>query len=245
MKIAVCEDNKTDAAQIVELLEHWMRAQRMAADIAVFESGEALLAAWTPGKYSILFMDIYLGTQNGIDICRTIRKSDRSCALVLTTVSVDHGLDGFAVDAVHYLLKPVRREPFCEAMTRCSGLWEQQARYLEFSESRMPVRVPLRDIHYIEVYRNNSMIHTQERDYNAYATLDSLLEQLQSSTFLRCHRSYAVNLRYVDRFGDNAFLLKTGTGIPVSRTYRPEAQKRWDKFIGDIIHRNRSLQFSL
>lgn len=241
MQIAICEDKKTDAVYLTGLLERWMTEQQVLAEISLFENGEDLLAAWEPGRFQIVFMDIYLEGRDGIEICKVIRRSDPACVFILTTVSTDHGLQGFAIGATHYLLKPVRPNMLHDALERCRNQLEEYARYIEISENRVPVKILLRNLQYIEVFGNNCVIHAANREHTVYATLDSLMEHLEMPPFVRCHRSYAVNLHYVAQMEEKRFLLKDGVGIPVSRASRAQVRQCWDDFIGDSVRRNSAL----
>lgn len=239
MQIAICEDNAADQLRLHKLLQGWLLQEQMDAQISIFGSGEALLSAWSPGVFQIIFMDIYLdeGKKDGIQTSRAIRKDDADCVIILTTTSTAHGLAGFAVNATHYLLKPVEYESLCEALRRCRPLLEEHARYIDITENRLPLRVLWRDIAYIEVYGNNSVIHTGDRQIKVYATLESLLELLSSPPFLRCHRSYAVNLQWVERLQENAFLLCGGQSAPIGRVYRGEARQAYDDYLAELVQR--------
>ena len=237
MRIAICEDRADEAARLQSMLERWIEIQQLQADIAVFESGEVLLAAFEPGEFQIVFMDIYLGGQSGVETCRAIRKRDGECALILTTSSPDHGLDGFAVGAAHYLIKPIRPDALDEALRRCRHLLEGHGRVLEVSINRSQLAIPLRSILCIEVFGNNCVVHTQTQRHTVYATLESLRDQLDPAVFLRCHRSYVVNLVHVSGLDEQGFVLRDGGLVPVGRTLRATARQAWDGFIADSIRR--------
>lgn len=239
MHIAVCEDKQIDATHLVDMLRFWLNEQQISAEISLFVSGEELLRVWVPGMYQIIFMDIYLEGADGIKISKLIRERDADCAIILTTISIDHGLDGFAVGAIHYLIKPVRPQGLDEAMRRCHHLLEANARYIDVVENRVPTRIYLHDIRYIEVYGNSNQIFTTEREIKIYTTLDKLLEQLETPPFLRCHRSYVVNLRHVEHPTAKEFPLKGGGSVPIGRSYRNTARAVYDDYLGSLVqHRH-------
>lgn len=242
MQIAICEDNAADRARLHTLLQEWLRQEQMDAQISLYGGGEALLAAWSPGAFQIIFMDIYLdgSRQDGIETAKAIRKGDADCIIILTTTSTAHGLAGFAVNATHYLLKPVEYGGLFEALQRCRPLLEEHARYIDITENRLPLRILWRDIAYIEVYGNNSVIHADSREIKVYATLEGLLEQLGSPPFLRCHRSYAVNLRWVERLQEQEFLLCGGQTVPIGRVYRAGVRQAYDEYLGELVRRRYS-----
>ncbi|MGD9560237.1 MAG: LytR/AlgR family response regulator transcription factor [Oscillospiraceae bacterium] len=236
MRIAICEDRAEDRDRLVRLLNGWMAARQLSAEVRWFESGEHLLAQWEPGQYQILFMDIYLPGRTGIKTVQKLREKDAGCAVILTTLSAEHGLDGFAVGAVHYLLKPVQAEALSEALERCQNVLQAHARYLEVSENRVPVRILLRDISHIEVMGNNCIIYTPARPVKVYATLEGLAQQLDETVFLRCHRSFVVNLQKVERLKNNEFVLQAGQGVvPVGRAWRAQARAGYDAYLAALV----------
>jgi two-component system LytT family response regulator len=91
LSIAVCEDNPADAAL---LLSH-IRGSGIAHWCETFSSGEALLAAFAPGKYDMIFLDIYMAGLRGVDAAGKIRETDRTVTLVFTTTSTEHTLEGY------------------------------------------------------------------------------------------------------------------------------------------------------
>ena len=106
MRFAVCDDNAADRRQLLSMLQQYCGNHRVQAEIQPFADGRALLQAFAPGKFQILFLDIYMPALTGMEAAKAIREKDTGCQLVFTTTSEDHALESYGVYAAGYLLKP-------------------------------------------------------------------------------------------------------------------------------------------
>ena len=234
MLVAVCEDSQKDALRITEMLERYCAEKQLDFQARVFDSAEALLDAFDPGAFQIVFMDVLLGGQTGVEAVRKIRARDEDCAVIFITVSEGHAVEGFALRATHYLVKPVGYDMFCQAMDRCKEQTQRFARYIEVMVNREPVRIPARDIRYAEVFKNLCVIHMVNNDVKTYTAIDTLEEKLGGAPFLRCHRSYIVNLRRVTDLREDVFCLEGGGEVRISKTLLPGAKKAYRDFCAEL-----------
>ena len=234
MQVAVCEDSQRDAQRIIEMLEVYRAEKQLDLQARVFDSAEALLDAFEPGAFQIIFMDVLLGGLTGVEAVRKIRARDEDCAVIFITVSEGYAVEGFALRAAHYLLKPVEYDMFCQAMDRCKEQTRQFARYIEVMVNREPVRIPARDILYAEVFKNLCVIHTVNDDVQTYTAIDTLEEKLDGAPFLRCHRSYIVNLRRVTDLREDMFFLEGGGEVRISKASLAGAKKAYRDFCMEL-----------
>ncbi len=230
MRIAICEDIPKDTRRLADMLKRYELENRLELTMDVFENAEALLDAFVPQQYQILFMDVYLGGLTGVEAIREVRKRDEDCAVIFITTSESHAVEGFSLRATHYLIKPVEYDALCIAMERCKDQVNRFARYIEVMENRESVRIKMRDILYAEVFKNYCVIHTTGGDIKAYMTIDALAEKLGGTPYLRCHRSFLVNLRRVTELRDNEFYLEGGGIVCISKALKNEAKKAYRAF---------------
>ena len=237
MRIAICEDLEKDAHALRDMLEAYRAKHGLYMEIAVFSSAEELLAAFVPGYFHILFMDIFLKNLTGVDAVKKIRAQDEDCTVIFVTVSDSHAVDGFALRAAHYLIKPLDFASFCQAMERCKEQVDRFSRSIEVLENRAPVRVRIRDILYAEVFKNFCIIHTPGRDIKAYLSIDALESELEGESFFRCHRSYLVNLRRVVDVLEDRFLLEGGGEAWISRKVLAGAKKAYRDYCVELAEK--------
>lgn len=220
-RIAVCDDEEVSAAYVGKLVMDWAEKNNVIAETELFSSAEAFLFQYEEQKkYDILLLDIEMGEMNGVELARVVRAGNREIQIVFITGYMEYIADGYDVEALHYLMKPVKEEKLYEVLTRAAGKLKinEQALLLE-SRGEM-VRVPYYDIRYAEVHRNYITVHAAE-EYTVKRTLKELEEELDNS-FFRTGRSYLVNLRFIRKITKTEAVLKDGTSVPVSRgMYEP------------------------
>ena len=237
MRVAICEDLEKDAGILCDMLEAYRAKHGLYMEIEVFSSAEELLAAFAPGRFQILFVDVFLQTLTGVDAVKKIREQDEDCAVIFVTISDSHAVDGFALRASHYLIKPIKYDAFCNAMERCKEQIDRFSRCIEVLENREPVRVRIRDIRYAEVFGNTCIIHTTSGDIKAYLPIDALEAELAGEPFFRCHRSYLVNLRKAVDILDDQFLLEGGGEAWISRKVLAAAKKAYRDFCVELAEK--------
>lgn len=116
LDIAICEDNESDVEILLKRLREICGELNVVMCADVFRTGEDFLAASRERGYDIAFMDIYLDGINGIEAAKNTGKP---CRFVFTTISTEHAVEAFGLNAAHYLVKPVSKENVFEALSRC------------------------------------------------------------------------------------------------------------------------------
>lgn len=210
MNIAICEDLEQDAQRLSDLLTRYREKNNLEFEVTVFSSGDELMLGYEPGRFQILIMDIYMDGLNGMETAKEIRALDADCALIFITTSREHAVEGFSVRAAHYLNKPVEYSHIEEAMNRCREQIERFAKSIELTVGGSPVRLRLRDIRYAEVFRKSCVLHTINGDMQISSGIGDLERMLEGPSFLRCHRSYIVNLNHVRDVKEYYFLMTDG-----------------------------------
>ena len=148
MRIAVVDDIKEERT----LLHGWLYSQlsrrNVSADIVEFESGEEFLLAAKERPFTVLFLDIYMGGANGIEIAKELRKTDADCLLIFTTTSTDHALEGFRVRALHYLVKPYNEREISTLMDEILARIPDSGKYIDVKVNGSNIQIPFKNIIY-------------------------------------------------------------------------------------------------
>ena len=147
MRFAICDDSAADRRALVSMLQQYCAGRHVQAEIQPFADGRALLDAFAPGKYQILFLDIYMPALTGMEAAKAIREKDTGCQLVFTTTSEDHALESYGVYAAGYLLKPYTQGQLDETVDWCldRSCWGRSniSRCLAGNPSSIPPAVPI------------------------------------------------------------------------------------------------------
>jgi len=219
-KIAVCDDNPADADYVADIIRRWAQARAVLMEIERFPSAEAFWFQYEENRcYDILFLDIEMEPEgmNGIELAAKLRKNDSSIQLVFVTGYMEYIADGYDVEALHYLLKPVTGERLGQVLDRALERIRTREHMLWLTLQDGVVRLSVYEIRYLEVMRNYTTVHGAE-DYSVKRSLNDLERELDGG-FYRIHRSFIVNLRFVKRITRTEVILKDGTALPLSRKH--------------------------
>jgi len=178
-------------------------------------------------EIDVLFLDIDMPIMDGINF---LRKLDHPPICVFITSFPDFAVDAFEIEAVDYLLKPVKQDRFEKAVNRIKTLISLNQKVkeseTEFTGGKITIKygnaiyiVLISDIIYLEALANWTRVVTNEKNYVILYNLKNFLQQLPEDKFLRVHRSYAVAKNEVKKFQDNELQLGMQK-IPVGKTYR-------------------------
>ena len=118
-RIAICDDEQLDIKYIKELLHIWQEETNISLQIETFNSAESFLFHYADDKlYDIIFLDIELGGMDGVTIAKKIRKENKTVQIIFISGYSDYIAEGYEVEALHYLLKPVNKEKLFSVLDR-------------------------------------------------------------------------------------------------------------------------------
>lgn len=229
LRVAVCEDRREEREALLAMLADCAEAN----DPAVFSSGEALLAAYRPGAFDLLLMDIYLDGITGVETVEQVRQMGDAVPVAFLTTSPDHTADGYRLSTLMYLKKPVDRGRL-EEMLELARLKRDNAPALTVSRGGGTARLPLSRILCLEQQGRQVLISLQGGQTAAvYGKLTDLLPQLEARPFFRSHKSYLVHLAQVQRIDQElrCFVLADGENVPIRRDLMGKARRAWEDFL--------------
>lgn len=219
MNIAIIEDFKEDADILYRFLSEYAIDNKLLIRCTVFENGNDFLEQFSARSYDLIFIDIYLNGEDGLEIAKEIRQKDEKCLLVFTTSSSAHAIKSYTVRAFDYLLKPIDPKRLKYTLDLCNKALFDRSRYIEVKEGRIFTKIRLSDIVYTDYYNHYIQIHTKDRmvkTYMPFADFSPML--LGYSNFINCYRNCIVNLDEVDFLSARDFIMKTGEKVPISRS---------------------------
>ena len=228
IRIGICDDEREQIARLRELVFLWARQKSVVLEIRSFSSAEAFLFAGE--QFDILLLDIQMGGQNGVELARQIRKDNEAVQIVFITGFPDFIAEGYEVSALHYLMKPVNSEKLSVVLDRALAKVSHAEPMLLFEAEGEHVRVPQKDIFYIEVLWPVVKIATVGDEYEVRGNLSDIEAQLEPHAFVRCHRSYIAGLRHVSRLTRTEIILDDNRSIPLSRRLYHEVHQAFVKY---------------
>ena len=223
MTICYCEDESAQAKAFAIKIEQWAKNKSIAVHTDLYESAEEYLFKADQNTYDVIFLDISMRGQNGMELARQIREKEKDVILVFVTSDASYVFAGYEVGAYRYLMKPVEAKKLWEILdyARAQKAAEEE-NYILVKKDSQSVRVNLRDVLYIEAQKHYVNLYLEnEEPMTVKVVFAELLQEMQekSDTFLATHRSYAVNIDKVVRIGRTECTLSDGSSIPVSRSF--------------------------
>lgn len=164
----------------------------------------------------MLLLDIEMGAMNGVELAKKLRQTDAFVQLVFITGFPDFIAEGYEVDALHYLMKPVVPEKLAAVLDKAASNLAKAEKRLCVTYDRKTDFISLSRIFYVEAQRQYVLIHTADGDYRMKNSLAETKRALDEY-FFQCQRSFLVNLRYVARIKSDCVVLTNGENVPVSR----------------------------
>ena len=216
LKAAICDDNRSAADYVVSLCQEWAEERRMVLNTKIFPSAESFLFQYAEEKdFDVLLLDIEMEGMDGIRLAQCIRQENKTVPIVFITGYSDYISEGYEVEALHYLLKPVNPKKLHQVLDRVLEKLEQNLKFLNLEISGEMHRIPMPDIRWLDVDRNYVTVHARN-EYTVKRTLGDFEKELGGG-FCRVGRSLIVNLKEVRRVTKTSVILSDGTELPLPR----------------------------
>jgi len=224
--VALCEDEEVFLAAHQSICHEIMKKLNTEYSIDAYKNAGDFLAAFKGNKkrYDIILLDIIMDGMTGMELARTIRKSDLEAVIIFISSSRDYVFEGYDVNALHYLTKPVDSGKL-ERLIRAAYKDTFQDCFLVFKSGGMNYRVAVKKIIVLETTGRKVEITLQDRVLYYPGTLTELLKKLPKDSFIRCHQGFAVNIRNIRELSRFDAIAVNGKKIPISRAHLKEVQR--------------------
>lgn len=197
MRVAIIEDVQEHADCLKEYLLRFALKNKTSFDIDAYTNAVAFLDNYS-GRYDIIFMDINMPYLNGMDAARRLREADDKCILIFITSLAQYAIEGYSVNALDYILKPITYPSFAIKFNRAyKRVREREKHYIILQTPSGSKKLEPEEIAFVEVDKHTVIYHTADGDYTRYESLKSAEEKLADMPFVKCNRCYLVNLAYV------------------------------------------------
>ncbi|WP_373483392.1 LytR/AlgR family response regulator transcription factor [Acetobacterium sp.] len=227
LKIAICEDEEVHKKILVDLIGRY--PFKMDYLLTTFQYGYELVEASNKAmKFDIIFLDMRLDNEDGIDIANEIRKTDQIARIIITTSLIEYAVLGYSVNASDFLLKPYPEEKLFLVLEKLENdIKHSRSSFHEIEINNEKIFLESDQILYFESLGRKIKVATFEAEYEYYYTISALEKELDSLRFVLCHRSYIINLKNVKSIKTKTAVLKNGVMIPISPKRN---QKVYDAF---------------
>lgn len=243
MNILICDDNKDIVVQEEFVIEEAMSAIKKHGNIQTFTSAQECLETVkkNPKAYGVIFLDIEMPYISGLELGKKIKEINPIIQVVFVTSFEKYSLSAYEVHPFHYIVKPLRVEKVKEILLSIIQYEKNEGTdnslKIRVDINRDIILIPAKSIQFIEKEKNICNIITESREYQAYTSLNDLEEQiakLNIKELYRCHQSFVVNLKYVQKYEGSKFVLENGNIIPISRGKKAEAKTKFYDMLREV-----------
>lgn len=223
MNILIFDDNENDINHLYRLIKDFFKSKNIECNIDINQDIDFLYK--NIEYYDLLFLDIQLKNNNGIDIGLKLRERKIQCKIIITTNYVRYAIDGYKIDAERYFTKPIKKEVFDIEMD--SVLKKYLLKYDGVLDFKIcDFKIYYKDILYIESINRKTKIHLQNNiSYTTPYSLKHWLIQLNDIIFGQPYKSFIINYNYVSALKKQDVILFNNESIPLSRHYKKSFEK--------------------
>lgn len=235
MRIGILEDEQAVADKIISFVRQYFAERDREVETTYYPDAFALIENYH-ANLDVLFMDIQMNVMNGMEAAGYIRQRDPHVIIVFVTNLAQYAVDGYAVNAFDFILKPVDYHGFAMKLDRiCKELEHRKPdEFITVKTKAEVLRLNISDILYVEVRAHDLTYHTKQGNVIARGTLKTLAQELGKRYFSQCSNCYLVNLAHV-RKANKTILLSNGEELFISQGKRKQFMSELAKYIGGTI----------
>jgi DNA-binding LytR/AlgR family response regulator len=214
-----------------QLLEGYVQRVPYLEVVAFCEKAVDAIQALEDHKVDLIFLDVHMPGLNGIDLLKTLKHKPE---IIITTAYSEHALEGYQLDVVEYLLKPIFFERFLQAANKAKDMIDLKAKarkqgavglegdsfFIKTGSQKM-AKINLSDIIYIESLHEYVRIHLKNENHTIYHSLKSMMDILPHDQFVQIHRSYIVNFKKISSIEGNVVKIDA-IDLSVGKNYRED-----------------------
>ncbi|MGN0708297.1 MAG: LytR/AlgR family response regulator transcription factor [Faecalibacterium sp.] len=221
MKVAIVEDDAVECQRMREHLRSYAQTRGLLIEAQCFVDGEEIIRQGT-GNLDIILMDIQMQKMDGMTAARLIRETNSRVVLIFVTSMVTYALQGYRVDALDFLVKPVEYSLLQSALDRAGARLEQTApHYINVRIGKELHHVDIRRLLYAEAQDHKLLLQTEAGPLVCAGSIRALEKALEPESFFRCHAAFLVNLDRVERL-DGSDVVLGEHRVPVSKHRRKQ-----------------------
>ena len=234
MNIAVVDDNLNDRKMILDYLSQFFNESGGDYTTSTFEDGVSFLKDYS-FSYDFIIFDIDMPQMSGIDTAKELRKKDSNVTIMFVTNMPQYALEGYSVEAVDYVLKPLSYPDFRLKMKKATRyILRNSVKKVTINTTEEGlITVDSSDIYYVESKLHYIYYHTKKGIYKMRAKLTEVEDILLPYHFARSGGSFLINLAYLEKIDGNEIVI-AGETLPLSRRMKASLMSAFTKYIGGI-----------
>lgn len=233
INILIYDDNQKDIGQLLQCIEKFFIEVNLQYQVHICKNKPDLLQ--NIKKSDLLFLDMEINEENGIDIGLELQEIKHDCRIIITTSYSKYAIDGYKINADRYFIKPISQKEFDIEMDTIIKKYIRKS--IGFFDSRISnYKVYINNIMYIEFTNRKSVIHyLNGNTIESSCTLKYLYDKLKDYGFGYTYKAFLVNFEYISALKKNEIILINDEAIPLSRHYKKEFENKYYYFLHEML----------
>ena len=229
LKIAICDDDETHISALRKMIGEWSESKPFAVIIYEYRSAEGFLFSYDSTPCDLMLLDIEMKKINGMELAKRLRKNGDMLPIIFITGYSEYMGEGYEVQALHFLLKPVKKEKLFDILDRYTEKHDPK-KDIVLSCDDKSIRADPENIRYCEARGKKTEVHIADGNIHICHTGINELQKILGENFIFCHRSYLVNLLFIKSISKTEIEIDGGEKIPLSRRLYKEVNARFIEF---------------
>lgn len=233
LNIAVVDDEEVHRDILRKYIEEWRLQKRLDVRVETYESSEAFYFMWCEDQHcDVVFLDIMMGGVDGVSLARKLREKGDGLTIIFTTGIADYMQEGYEVEAMHYLLKPLNRKKVWECLDKSLKQKAEDTTNLLLPTEEGSVKIRTDRLLFAEAVERYCVLAYEKEHIKVRIGIRELAQKLETlENFIFCHRSYLINVRMISKISKTDLVMDNGETVPVSRRLSKEVSERFVKIV--------------
>lgn len=226
LRIAICDDEKIIIDELSAMISKILKKNGYEAELTIFLNGEVILEK--AEKFDVVFMDIEMPDKDGLQLGQELKERNSQYKIIMATGMVERFKEAFHIRAHRFVTKPFDKEEVEEALISAIGE-EDRNNYIEAYYQRNQYNILQEEIQYLEAYSGYTEFEVDGKRFRKEISLVKLENMLSDILFVRVDRKYIVNLRYVQSYMNDKFVIGEKP-FSISRRNRKDFERKYIEF---------------
>ena len=233
MRIAIVEDQKSEQERLGTYIQTYCKEHQIEVDIRYYNDGFHIVSDYQP-QFDVIYLDVEMEILDGMSTARKIRETDKDVLIVFVTNHSQVAIQGYSVEAIDFLLKPLSNFVFEEHFKKILRRLPQEEELIYIKNRGNTIKIAQKELLYIENEGHTLYLHTPQQTFTTSGSMKNMEQALNPTAFFRSNSCYIVNLAFVEKVeGNTAFV--AGTPLQISRPRKKAFMEALTNFIGDQL----------